>query len=576
MRYIKPALLVALVHFPVIALSQGVSWNNVTSTSLSGRSSIETYDSAGSPIAITESSGNTIYLGATGRAPIIYAKGVDVAPSHVVTPTNSPRTIHVPADQTTIQAAINAASNGDTVFVTDGHYVENINFNGKSVVVKSVHGASKTTIDGGGLNTVVRFSTQEGAGSVLNGFTITNGYSQFDGAGIFIGGASPTITNNIITGNSGCWGIGIVVHAGGPLIKRNTISNNVMSGCSGGTGGAGIGVLASPSGIPTRIINNVIAGNNAGSSIGGGGISLWSAGSPIIENNIIENNDGGPGGGGLAMWNDSSPLIIQNQFIGNTALQGGGIYWTIPVSAPGMLLLDNTFSQNLSPSGSAIFDGGFDDNMKIENNLIIGFAGQYAYFCEQSSGNTMPADFSHNDLFANGASAIGGNCAISVGNNGNVSVDPEFISASNTHLQAGSLAINAGTKSAPSLPSTDLDGFKRIVGGAIDIGTYEFFPSNVSIKPNQLAFTAQSVGTKSGSKTVVVSNTATVPLFVGVSVDGDFQLQSSCPGRLAAASACMVKVYYVPKTKGPQIGHLSIRDNALGSPQVVPLGGTGR
>ena len=37
-------------------------------------------------------------------------------------------TIHVPADQPTIQAAINAAAKGDTVLVSPGTYVENINF----------------------------------------------------------------------------------------------------------------------------------------------------------------------------------------------------------------------------------------------------------------------------------------------------------------------------------------------------------------------------------------------------------------------------------------------------------------
>src|SRR5690348_13107710 len=88
-------------------------------------------------------------------------------------------TIHVPTDQPTIQAAIDAANNGDTVLVSDGTYKENINFNGKAITVTSVHGASKTTIDGGGVNTVVLLVTNETAASVLNGFTITNGSAGF-------------------------------------------------------------------------------------------------------------------------------------------------------------------------------------------------------------------------------------------------------------------------------------------------------------------------------------------------------------------------------------------------------------
>lgn len=45
--------------------------------------------------------------------------------------------IHVPADYPTIQAGIDAATNGDTVLVDTGTYVENINYMGKSIVIAS-------------------------------------------------------------------------------------------------------------------------------------------------------------------------------------------------------------------------------------------------------------------------------------------------------------------------------------------------------------------------------------------------------------------------------------------------------
>src|SRR5437762_4550685 len=114
-------------------------------------------------------------------------------------------TINVPAGQPTIQAAINAASDGDTVLVAPGTYRENISFMGKAITVTSSGGPAVTTINGGARGTVVMFITNEGRNSVLSGFTVTNGNSylnyqnlgilDYEGGGIYVNSASPTITN---------------------------------------------------------------------------------------------------------------------------------------------------------------------------------------------------------------------------------------------------------------------------------------------------------------------------------------------------------------------------------------------
>ena len=72
-------------------------------------------------------------------------------------PAAAGKTIHVPADQPTIQAAINAASNGDTVLVSPGTYFENINFIGKAITVKSASGPAVTIIDGSNSGPVATF-----------------------------------------------------------------------------------------------------------------------------------------------------------------------------------------------------------------------------------------------------------------------------------------------------------------------------------------------------------------------------------------------------------------------------------
>ena len=111
---------------------------------------------------------------------------------------------------TSIQAAITDAVAGDTVLVYDGTYVEQINYMGKAITVRSVNGATGTIIDGNAGGTVVTLINGEGSGSVLDGFTITNG----NNGGIYCYTSSPTITNSTITGNSA------ISYAGGYLLPE--------------------------------------------------------------------------------------------------------------------------------------------------------------------------------------------------------------------------------------------------------------------------------------------------------------------------------------------------------------------
>ena len=104
----------------------------------------------------------------------------------------------------TVGAAIAVAASGDTILVCPGSYIENINFGGKAIVVRSTAGPAVTILDGNAVDSVVTFATGETSTSILEGFTIRNGRAPFDGGGIRIVSASPVIRHNLIAGNTAC------------------------------------------------------------------------------------------------------------------------------------------------------------------------------------------------------------------------------------------------------------------------------------------------------------------------------------------------------------------------------------
>ena len=280
--------------------------------------------------------------------------------------------IAVPDQFATIQAAINHASEGDTVLVAPGTYVENINFRGKPIVVASRFALTRdpldiaaTIIDGSqpahpDTGSVVLFISGEDRAAVLEGFTITNGtgtkWDDEHGGGFFTEGG------------------GILVAVSSPTIKHNLIINNAAVRVSGNISGAGGGGMRCGDGAPL-ITNNVVASNRG---MYGGGLT-FNFGAPVIRNNIIYDNhvSGEPnfGGGGLAFFNPgSAPAIIENNIIVNNeasgSLTGSGIsdrggalmLWNTTV-----VMRNNIIWGNTQAVSSQIFTNGPQD---IDYNIV--------------------------------------------------------------------------------------------------------------------------------------------------------------------------------------------------------------
>ncbi len=101
----------------------------------------------------------------------------------------------------------------------------------------------------------------------------------------------------------------------------------------------------------------------------------------------------------------------------------------------------------------------------------------------------------------------------------------------------------------------------------------------VTLMPTSQTWGTIVLGVTSPPKSVTVSNTGTVTLNISsVSTSGDFAQTASskpCGSTLAAGKNCLIKLAFTPTQLGLRTGTLTITDNALNSPQTVPLSGTG-
>ena len=395
----------------------------------------------------------------------------------------SAATIHVPADVSTIQAAIGTASPGDTVLVAPGTYHESIDFLGKDITVASEQGAAATIIDAGGLHPVVRFHSHETRAAVLRGFSLRNGNPALDdypdGGGVQILYASPTVEYNDVSDSSACDGNGIDVAFSSALVRHNHVHDNHQNGCDGGTVGGGIEIGGHGH---AEVSDNVVENNRT--DMAGGGIGMNAAGKPIVTRNIIRNNVAGFSGGGVATMNDSKPYFADNVVYGNTAPQGGGLDIDVPYGSTGGTWINNTVADNLGQlAGSELYTGGFVQALNLGNNIFRTTRGPSGIYCDPTYTPISPI-FTTNDLLATTGTVATGSCAGVFASGGNVSVDPLFASgnaAAPYKLSAHSPAIDAGTATTLA-GTTDAAGKPRVADGngdgsaVIDLGAYERQP----------------------------------------------------------------------------------------------------
>ncbi len=343
-------------------------------------------------------------------------------------------TYYVPDDYATIQEAISDSANGDTIIVRPGTYYENVDFLGKALLLKSEQGPSVTTIDGGGTGSVVTFETYEDTSSIIDGFTITNGYAV-DGGGIMCRISSPTIRNNTITGNTAYPGNGGGIH--GYLFSYPVITDNNITGNTGGEYGGGVYCVSE-----AEITGNMIVQNSADN---GAGISCYSS-APTIIGNTIKDNSAAARGGGIYCYLASSPAIVNNMIAANSAETGGGISCN-GSAAP--YISNNTIADNIATVEGGGLYGERLASPIVTNTILWGNDSPQA--AQIGVGNseihsTLTISFSDveggfDSVFVDSA------CVLNWGI-GNIDLDP-FFSDNYYHLQMASPCVDTGDSTVP-------------------------------------------------------------------------------------------------------------------------------
>ncbi|MHC4425558.1 MAG: right-handed parallel beta-helix repeat-containing protein [Planctomycetota bacterium] len=289
-------------------------------------------------------------------------------------------------DFTAIQAAINAAEEGDIVLVDAGTYNESIAFNGANIILTSMDPNDPQVVESTIINAtnnrrVVTFSGSEDTSCVLKGFTITDGHAADDyGGGIWGGGTRATIKNCVIGDNNGDFGGGGLYDCDGPISDCVIAGNYARGGRTQVGKGGGLYECDGP------IVKCSIMGNQAGSSgrTGyGGGLSSCNG---SITGCTIRYNWAGAGGGLYDCRASITECTISDNLCNG---YGGGLYRCNGRISDCTISGNKAEHETSETKGGGLYAcGGTISNCIISSNSAQGLGGGL-YACDGTISNCI-------------------------------------------------------------------------------------------------------------------------------------------------------------------------------------------
>ena len=304
--------------------------------------------------------------------------------------TGDPVAITVPGDFPDIQSAIDAASAGDVIEVSEGNYVGDIFLAGvNDLTIIAPDGPTRTVIQGDGTGPVI--TVFNSSNIRISGFTIKGGnnnigggaaiafsdidfdnciisdnYASMNGGGVAIGAGSESNFDNVVFNSNvaGERGGGIYRYGGSSSLVNCSFTNNLAV-----TYGGGIYAQGDASTVVTLSIQNTLfEGNTA--EISGGAIAssgYYDSGYIPAYAFIRIGDPTNPENTGCVFRNNSA------EGIGNSVGQGGAIYFDDLNNSDYTYVFDSLFEDNSAEvGGGAMF---FNETPTyIFNSRIIGNA----------------------------------------------------------------------------------------------------------------------------------------------------------------------------------------------------------
>ena len=447
--------------------------------------------------------------GPNGAQPVVQAQGAGVyrvAPSCTGVP--------VPC-YTTVQAAVDAARDGDVIKVAAGTYTDLHTVRaGAGTITQVVYIRQNVTIRGGYTTTDWELPNPVAHPAVLD--------AQGQGRVLYISGAvSPTIEGLSITGGDASRqgggpfdedvGGGIYAAQGSVVVVRNSrVFSNTASGYGGGLYLAEVVATLSGNTIMSNtayqggglylrggavtLNGNTVVANRAGY---GGGLFLLSSNATTLVRNAVISNSAINAGGGLLLWLSDGAALGSNVVISNTAGYGGGLY--LDRSAAGLTnnviannraitagnglyilassprLLHTTVARNSGGEGSGIYvtsgvsgSEAYTAVVAMINTILV----SHTVGIVVTAGNmaTLEATLWGQGAWAN-LTDSGGAGTVVTGTR-NYRGDPDFVApgAGNYHIGIVSAALDKGVNAGIR---DDMDGEPRPQGSRYDIGADE-------------------------------------------------------------------------------------------------------